>query len=109
MTMVFQRLQTLRVRYVEAAVLGFPLVERRAADPMLAAHIGRLRPGLMLPQYPDDLLFREPARLHVHPLPGDGLYPFLEELPGLRSPAVPRFTSFDAAPTALPPIAPATI
>jgi hypothetical protein len=39
----------------------------------------------MLPQYPDDLLFREPARLHVHPLPGDGLYPFLEEIPGLRS------------------------
>jgi hypothetical protein len=34
--------------------------------------------------YPPSL-FREPARLHVHPLPGDGLYPFLEELPGLRS------------------------
>jgi hypothetical protein len=28
---------------------------------------GRLRPGLVLPQYPDDLFFREPARLHVHP------------------------------------------
>jgi hypothetical protein len=39
----------------------------------------------MLPQDPDDLLFREPARLHVHPLPGDGLYPFLEEFSGLRS------------------------
>ena len=23
--------------------------------------------GLVLPQYPDDLFFREPARLHVHP------------------------------------------
>jgi hypothetical protein len=31
------------------------------------------------------LLFREPARLHVHPLTGDGLYPFLEEVWGLRS------------------------
>jgi hypothetical protein len=26
------------------------------------------------------LLFREPARLHVHPLTGDGLYPLLEEV-----------------------------
>ena len=25
------------------------------------------------------------TRLHVHLLRGDGLYPFLEELPGLRS------------------------
>jgi hypothetical protein len=31
------------------------------------------------------LLFREPARLHVHPLTGDGLYPFLEEVSGLSS------------------------
>jgi hypothetical protein len=29
--------------------------------------------GLLLAQDPDDLLFCEPARLHVHPLPGDGL------------------------------------
>src|SRR6202035_5769830 len=64
------------------------LVERRAADPVFAAHLGRLRSSLLLPQYPDDLLFREPARLHVHPLPGDGLYPFLEEIPGLRSMAL---------------------
>ncbi len=33
---------------------------------------------------PDDLLFRVSARLHVHSLPGDGLYPFLEEFAGLR-------------------------
>ena len=45
--LVLQRPQTLRVRYIEAAALGFPLVERGAADAMLAAHIGRLRPGLM--------------------------------------------------------------
>jgi hypothetical protein len=34
---------------------------------------------------PDELLLREPARLHVHPLPGDGRYPFLEDFAGLRS------------------------
>ncbi len=49
-----------------------PLVERCAADPVLAAHIGRLRTSLLLPQNPDDLRFREPARLHVHRLRGDG-------------------------------------
>jgi hypothetical protein len=36
-------------------------------------------------QDPDELLLREPARLHVHPLPGDGRYPFLEDFAGLRS------------------------
>jgi hypothetical protein len=41
----------------------------------------------VLLQNPDDLFLCEPARLHVHPLPGDGLYPFLEEIPGLRSQA----------------------
>src|SRR6185369_7105935 len=51
----------------KTAVPGLPFVERRAADAVLAAHVGRLCPGLLLPQYPDDLLFREPARLHVHP------------------------------------------
>src|SRR5262249_37095257 len=42
----------------------------------------------MLPQDPDDLLFREPARFHVHPLGGDGLYSDSEEFPGLRSEAM---------------------
>jgi hypothetical protein len=37
------------------------------------------------PAKPDDLLFREPACLYVHPPAGDGLYSFLEELAGLRS------------------------
>jgi hypothetical protein len=31
------------------------------------AEVSRLRPGLLLPQNPDDLLFREPTCLHVHP------------------------------------------
>ena len=72
-------LQELGIRYLEAAVLGLPFEERGAADPLLAADVGRLGSDLLLAQDPDDLLFREPARLHVHPFPGDGLYPFLED------------------------------
>lgn len=53
---------------------------------MFAAHIRRLRPGLLLTHDPDNLLFREPARLHVHPPASDGRYPFLEEFSGLMSP-----------------------
>jgi hypothetical protein len=44
-----------------------------------------LSPGLLLPQNPIDLFFREPACLHVHPQAGDGLYSFLEEIPGFGS------------------------
>jgi hypothetical protein len=84
--LVFQRLQALGIRHIEAAVLGLPLVERGAADPVFAANIAALRASFLF-QNPDDLLFREPARLHVHPLSGDGLYPFLEEVAGLRSDA----------------------
>jgi hypothetical protein len=81
--LVLQGLQALGIRYLEAAVLGLPFEERGAADPLLAADVGRLGSGLLLAQDPDDLLFCEPARLHVHPLPGDGLYPFLEDFAGL--------------------------
>jgi hypothetical protein len=42
-------------------------IERSAADPVLAADVTGLRSGLLLRQNPDDLLFREPARLYVHP------------------------------------------
>ena len=50
-----------------------------------AAHIGRLRSGFLLPQDSNDLLFRETTWLHAHSPAGDGPYPFLEEIPGLRS------------------------
>src|SRR5262245_42683377 len=70
------------VRHLEAAILRLPFVERRAADSVLAADVGGLRADLLLPQSPDDLLFREPARLHVHPPAGDGLYPFLAKVRG---------------------------
>ena len=72
-------------RNIKATKLGVPLVECRAADPVLAAHIGRLRSGFLLPQDPDDLFFRETTWLHVHPPAGDVLYPFLEKVPALRS------------------------
>ena len=58
--LVLQRPQPLGLRHLQAAVLRLPLVERRAADPVLAADIRRRRSRLVLPQDPDDLLFREP-------------------------------------------------
>jgi hypothetical protein len=69
-------------------LLGLPLDRSRTADPVLAAHIGRLHPNFLLPQNPNDPLFLEPARLRVHPLRGDGsthleeiswLSPFIEK------------------------------
>jgi len=65
--LVLQCLQPLGIGHLEAAELGLPFVEGGAADSVLAAHVGRLRPSFLLPQDPDDLFFREPARLHVHP------------------------------------------
>jgi len=90
--LILQGLQALGIRYLKAAVLGLPFEERGAADPLLAAALGRLGYGLLLAQDPDDLLFREPARLHLHPFPGDGLYPFLEDFAELiiRSQRVER-------------------
>src|SRR5918996_509333 len=55
--------------YAQTPVLGLPTVKGRAADPMLAANIGRLRPGLLLPQDRNDLLFRMPRSLHRPVLP----------------------------------------
>jgi hypothetical protein len=69
--LVLERLQPFGIRYFEAAVFGLPHVEGGAADPVLAAHVGR---------------FREPARLHG-PSPSevtDSTH-LLEEIPGLRS------------------------
>jgi len=40
--LVLQVLQELGIRYLEAAVLGLPFEERGAADPLLAADVGRL-------------------------------------------------------------------
>src|SRR5262249_8922780 len=58
-----------------------------AADPVLAAPVGRLRPDFLLSQDPDDLFFGDRLGVMSIPLRGDGLYSFLEETVGLRSPA----------------------
>ena len=71
--------------HVQATILGLPLVERRAADPVLAANIPRLQTRFLLPQDRNDPLFREPRLLHLRLPQGDGFYPFLEEVQGLRS------------------------
>src|SRR5215211_1080871 len=52
---------------------------------MLATNIAGLRSRLVLAQHPNDPLFREPRLLHLRLPQGDGFYPFLEELAGLRS------------------------
>src|SRR6201984_3828017 len=59
--LIFQRFQPPGVRDLAPPVLRFPLIEGRARDPVPSAHLFGPRPGLLLAQYPDDLLFREAA------------------------------------------------
>src|SRR6185436_6793065 len=66
---VLKCLQPARLGHLHAAVLRLPGIERRRADPGPTADIGRLRPGLLLPQHSNDLLFREPRSLHGPVLP----------------------------------------
>src|SRR3546814_5107012 len=54
-----------RLRHVHAAILGLPRVQRRAADAVLATHIGGLHPAFLLAQHRDDLLLAEPGLPHV--------------------------------------------
>jgi Ku70/Ku80 beta-barrel domain len=56
--------QALGLGEFEPAVLGFPVVEARLADPVLSAQVGRFDPGLVLFQNGDDLLFSMPLALH---------------------------------------------
>lgn len=58
--LVLERLQTAGVGHIHAAILRLELVEGRRADPVLPAHISRLRTGLLFLPHPYDLLFREP-------------------------------------------------
>ena len=69
-----------------STVLGFPFVEGRVADAVLAAHLNRFRPCLLLPQDRDNLLLAEPAALNrPSPLSVVGLYSNLEAFQGLTS------------------------
>jgi hypothetical protein len=63
--LVLELLQPLRLGHIHAAVLGFPVVQHRFTDAVLARQIRRLRSCLVLLQNPDDLLFREPCSLHL--------------------------------------------
>jgi hypothetical protein len=65
LVLVFHRLETLRFADIHPTKLRLPAIERCRADPMLTANIRCLHPGLVLLQYPDDLLFRETALLHA--------------------------------------------
>src|SRR5215467_2535984 len=59
-----ERLQPAGVRHLKTAVLRLPLVEGRAADPVLPAYLCRRCTCFLLPQDADDLLFTEPRWPH---------------------------------------------
>jgi transposase len=63
--LVLVALQPLCPADVHAAILGFPPVNGGIADPVRAAQIGDGNPGLVLFQDADDLIFGEPAALHL--------------------------------------------
>src|SRR4029077_13817951 len=63
-----ENLQPAGIRYLQPTVPRLPLVERRAANAVLAADIRRRCPRLLLPQDGNDLLFVEPRSPH-HPSP----------------------------------------
>ncbi len=54
--LILKRLQTLRLRHIKAAEPRLVFVERRRADPVLAANLRCRRPALLLLQYPDDAI-----------------------------------------------------
>src|ERR1700722_2268818 len=58
--LILQRLQPPSFGHVQPAELGFPLVECRRTQPVLAAQVHHRDTRLLLPQNPNDLLFREP-------------------------------------------------
>src|SRR3954454_3826303 len=63
--LVFQRPQPFSLGDIQAAESGLPFVDARVAHAVLAAQIGDCDAGLVLLQYPDDLLFRKAAALHA--------------------------------------------
>src|SRR5262245_14590063 len=62
--LAFQLLQPTQLRGVQAAVLRFPVVERRLADAEFANELRDLDAGLRLLQHSDDLFFTESGLLH---------------------------------------------
>ena len=84
--LIFKLLQLAGIGHIHAAKPGFPFVIRGVADPVLAPDISGRHAAFLRPQYPDDLLFREPCLPH-RPTPSQavGLYSFLDQFAGLRS------------------------
>ena len=60
-------LQTPGVADVHAAELLSPSVERLRVDPKISGHLLGRNPAIKPLQCPDDLLFGEPALLHLSP------------------------------------------
>ena len=54
--LILERAETPGLRHVEAAVLGFPVVQRRRADPVPATQVRDPRARLVLLDDPNDLL-----------------------------------------------------
>ena len=62
----FQLLHALQFRHPHATVLGFSVVLGRITDPMLAADILYLNPGIGLTQDRDNLAFRKSRLFHLN-------------------------------------------
>ena len=68
--------EALGVRHAHPAELGLPGVDRALGYAVLARQLARFRAGLVLPQDPDDLLFRKSRSFHsVRPFKGRTLAP----------------------------------
>jgi len=61
-------------QHLQPAELRLPLVERRRSDPVAAANLRRRHASFLLLQDRNDLLFVEPASLHIVRFLGVGLY-----------------------------------
>ena len=72
--LILERAQAFGLRHLQTTELRLPLVEGRRTDPVAAADIRRRRPSLLLPQYPNNLLFAEPATLNPSVSSRAGLY-----------------------------------
>src|SRR6516225_11541760 len=71
-------------RTAAAPVLLAPGVERRLADPCLAAHLRDRRSFLRLPQHKRDLLLAEPRLLHPQSPPGQDGYTRIFQLAAVQ-------------------------
>ena len=63
--LVLEPFKALGLADIHTAISGFPFVDCRIADAVPAAQISDGNPGLVLLQNADDLIFSEPAALHL--------------------------------------------